>query len=296
MILFKGAATALVTPFSEGKVDYDSLEKLIEWQINEGIDALVSCGTTGEASTLSDEEQKNVVKFTVEKVNGRIPVIAGAGSNDTAHAAELSKSLEDVGADGLLIVTPYYNKCSESGLIKHYETIAEAVGIPIIMYSVQGRTGMNISPNVVKELAPHEKICGIKEASGNIAQVVEISRYISDDFSMYSGNDESTIPLMSMGGLGVITTTGNIIPKDMQRMTNAYLNGDIEEACRMQIAMKHLIDAMFCEVNPIPIKAALNIMGKIKREYRLPLTEPDNKSLYTIMCALREYGVIDESI
>ncbi|MCI8630924.1 MAG: 4-hydroxy-tetrahydrodipicolinate synthase [Firmicutes bacterium] len=296
MILFKGAATALVTPFSEGKVDYNSLENLIEWQINEGIDALVSCGTTGEASTLSDEEQKSVVKFTVEKVNGRIPVIAGAGSNNTAHAVEMSKTLADAGADGLLIVTPYYNKCSDSGLIKHYETIADAVDIPIIAYSVAGRTGVNISPKVVSEIAQHKNICGIKEASGNIAQVVEISRYISDDFSMYSGNDESTIPLMSMGGLGVITTTGNIIPKDMQRMTNAYLNGDIEEARRMQIGMKHLIDAMFCEVNPIPIKAALNIMGKIRREYRLPLCEPDNKSLYTIMCALREYGVIDESI
>ena len=296
MILFKGSATALVTPFSEGQVDYDSLENLIEWQINEGIDALVSCGTTGEASTLSDEEQKSVVKFTVEKVGGRVPVIAGAGSNDTAHASELSKALADEGADGLLIVTPYYNKCSDSGLIKHFETIADAVDIPLIAYSVPGRTGVNISPAVVSEISKHPNICGIKEASGNIAQVVEISRYISDDFAMYSGNDESTVPLMSMGGLGVITTTGNIIPKDMQRMTNAYLNGDVEEARRMQIEMKHLIDAMFCEVNPIPIKAALNIMGKIKREYRLPLCDPDNKSLYKIMCALREYGVIDESI
>ncbi len=234
MILFKGAATALVTPFSEGSVDYNALENLIEWQINEGIDALVSCGTTGEASTLSDEEHKKVVQFTIEKTRGRVPVIAGAGSNDTAHAIEMSKALEALGADGLLLVTPYYNKCSDSGLIQHYEAIANAVSIPSIVYSVQGRTGVNISPKVVSELAPNPGICGIKEASGNIAQVVEISRYLSDDFAMYSGNDESTVPLMAMGASGVITTTGNVIPKDMQRMTNAYLNGDVEEARRMQ--------------------------------------------------------------
>ena len=296
MILFQGAATALVTPFRDGKVDFDALGELIEWQIEEGIDALVSCGTTGEASTLSDKEQREVVAFTVKKANGRVPVIAGSGSNDTRHAAELAESLEDAGADGLLVVTPYYNKCSESGMIRHYETIADSVSIPMILYSVAGRTGVHITPKVVSELAQHPHICGIKEASGNIAQVVEIARFLSEDFAMYSGNDESTVPLMSVGALGVITTTGNVIPKDMHQMTQAWLRGNVKEACRMQLSMKPLIDAMFCEVNPIPVKAALNIMGKIQREYRLPLCDPSNQSLFRIMCALRDYGIIRESL
>ena len=296
MILFQGAATALITPFRDGKVDFDALGELIEWQIDEGIDALVSCGTTGEASTLSDKEQREVVAFTVKKTNGRVPVIAGSGSNDTRHAAELAESMEDAGADGLLVVTPYYNKCSATGMIRHYESIADSVSIPMILYSVAGRTGVHITPEVVSELAQHPRICGIKEASGNIAQVVEIARSLSDDFAMYSGNDESTIPLMSVGALGVITTTGNIIPKDMHRMTQAWLHGNVKEACRMQLSVKPLIDAMFCEVNPIPVKAALNIMGKIQREYRLPLCEPSNQSLFRIMCALRDYGIIHESL
>ncbi len=292
MALFIGAATALVTPFKNGNVDYAALSELIEWQIYDGIDALVSCGTTGEASTLSDKEQLEVIKYTVEKVNHRIPVIAGTGSNDTKHATELSIAAQEAGADVLLIVTPYYNKCSEAGLIEHYQTIADNIKIPLIMYSVAGRTGVNITPAVVAETCEHPMICGIKEASGNISQVVEISRYISDDFSMYSGNDDMTVPLMSMGGSGVITTVGNIIPKDMSTMVHSYLNGDIKKACEMQIKMKHLIDAVFCEVNPIPIKAALNMMRKIEREYRLPLCDPSNKSLYTIMTEMQAYGLL----
>lgn len=296
MTLFKGAATALVTPFKNGLVDYEALSELIEWQIAEGIDALVSCGTTGEASTLSDEEQIEVIKYTVSKVAGRIPVIAGAGSNDTAHALELSIAAQETGANGLLIVTPYYNKCNEDGLIKHYTAIADKVNIPIIMYSVAGRTGVNITPAAVSEMCKHPMICGIKEASGNISQVVEIAGYISDDFAMYSGNDDMTVPLMSMGGSGVITTVGNIIPKDMSKLVHYYLNGDVQQACEMQIKMKHLIDAVFCEVNPIPIKAALNMMNKIEREYRLPLCDPSNKSLYTIMTEMQEYGLLQNAL
>lgn len=295
MVLFKGAATALVTPFRDGVVDYEALSNLIEWQINECIDALVICGTTGEASTLTDEEQLDVVKFAVDKVNHRVPVIAGSGSNCTNHAIEMSKACEAAGADGLLIVTPYYNKCSDAGLIKHFTAIADNVNIPIIIYSVQGRTGVNISPYVVSELYMHPMISAIKEASGNISQVVEVSRYINDSFTVYSGNDDMVVPLMAMGGAGVITTVGNIIPRDVVNMTHAFLRGDINEAKEMQIKMKHLIDAVFCEVNPIPIKAALNMMRKIEREYRAPLCDPSNKSLYTIMTEMQEYGLIPTS-
>lgn len=296
MILFKGAATALITPFSDGKVDYDSLGKLIDWQIEEGIDALVACGTTGEASTLADDEHISIVDFTVKRVAGRIPVIGGAGSNDTKHAIDMTKALSDVGVDGFLLVTPYYNKCSDTGLIKHYTAIADTLDVPAVIYSVPSRTAVNISPKVVSELCKHPMICGIKEASGNMSQVVEISRYISDDFSVYSGNDDTIVPVLSMGGVGVITTSGNIIPKDMHRMVHAYISGDTDTAKNMQINMKHLVDAMFCEVNPIPVKAALNMMGMAKREYRLPLCDPSNDSLYKIANALREYSLIEKSI
>ncbi|MEG1585040.1 MAG: 4-hydroxy-tetrahydrodipicolinate synthase, partial [Anaerovorax sp.] len=266
MILFQGAGVALVTPFKDGNVDFQCLEKLIEWQISEGIDAIISCGTTGEASTLTDEEHIETVEFTVRKVNGRIPVIAGAGSNDTAHAIELSKILESVGADGLLLVTPYYNKCTQKGLIQHYKAIADAVEIPSILYSVPGRTGVNINPETVAELSKHPKIIGIKEASGNIAQVVEIARYLSEDFALYSGNDEMVVPLLSVGGIGVISTVANVAPADTHEMVMAYLEGDMEKAKNLQLAMKPLIDALFMEVNPIPVKAALKMMGFIDDE------------------------------
>lgn len=292
MTLFTGAGTAIVTPFKDGKVDFPSLERLIDWQISQGIDAIVVCGTTGEASTLNDEEHIETVRFTVEKVKGRVPVIAGAGSNDTAHAVFMSKSLEEKGADGLLLVTPYYNKCSQKGLIQHYTKIADSVNIPIILYSVAGRTGVNISPSTVFELAKHPNIVGIKEASGNISQVVEIARCISDDFSLYSGNDDMIVPLLSVGGIGVISTVSNIIPKDTHDMVMKYLNGDTKGAGKLQLDMKHLIDAMFIDVNPIPVKAALNLMGRIEPEYRLPLCPPDEKSMETIRKELTAYGLI----
>jgi len=295
-IIFKGAATALVTPFKDGRIDYISLKKLIDWQIDQGIAAIVSCGTTGEASTLSNEEHIEVVKFTVNQTAGRIPVIAGAGSNNTAHALYMAEELTNVGADGLLIVTPYYNKCSEKGLIEHYTYIADRSELPIILYSVPSRTGVNISPKAVSELATHENIVGIKEASGNISQVVEIARYTSDNFALYSGNDDMVVPLMSVGGIGVISTVSNIIPKDMQKMTTAFLNGDFERAKGMQLRMKPLIDAIFSDVNPIPIKAALNMMEKIFKEYRLPLCEPSNKVLYDILCAMQDYGLINTKL
>lgn len=293
MTLFKGAGVALVTPFENGLVDYRRLAGLIDWQITSGIDAVISCGTTGEASTLNDEEHVKTVKFTLEIADGRVPVLAGAGSNDTAHAVYMAQELEGLGVDGLLIVTPYYNKCTEKGLIRHYETIAESVDIPLILYSVPGRTGVNITPSVVRELAAHPNIAGIKEASGNIAQVVEISRYISDDFALYSGNDEMVVPLLSMGGSGVISTVANIVPADTSRMVHAWLEGDTETSRQIQLAMKPLIDTLFAEVNPIPVKAALSMMNKIKPEYRLPLCEAGSKTLYDLMNIMKDYGLIE---
>lgn len=292
MTLFKGAGTAMVTPFENGKVDYRRLEALLDWQIGSGIDAVITCGTTGEASTLNDKEHIETVEFTVKKTRGRVPVIAGAGSNDTHHAVYMSEKLEEKGADGLLIVTPYYNKCTEKGLIKHYIKIAESVNIPVILYSVPGRTGVNISPAVVKELHSHPNICGIKEASGNIAQVVDIAGFVSDDFALYSGNDEMIVPVLSLGGTGAISTLSNIMPSDTAKMIHLYLAGDTEQAKEMQISLKPLIDALFTEVNPIPVKAALSMMNKVLPEYRLPLCPAENKTLYEIMTLLEDYKLI----
>lgn len=292
MTLFKGAGTALVTPFEDGQVDFRRLGNLLDWQIDSGIDAIVSCGTTGEASTLNDKEHIQTVKFTVEKVNGRIPVIAGAGSNDTNHAIYMAGELEEMGVSGLLVVTPYYNKCTEKGLIRHYEKIADSVNIPLILYSVPGRTGVNISPFVVKELCSHPNICGIKEASGDISQVVEIARYVNDDFALYSGNDDMIVPLLSMGGIGAISTVSNILPYDTSHMIHSYLDGDIDTARQYQLAMKPLIDALFIEVNPIPVKAALAMMNKIRSEYRMPLCEASSQTLYEIMTQMQDYGLL----
>lgn len=292
MTLFTGAATAIVTPFKDGRVDFPSLGRLIDWQISEGIDAIVVCGTTGEASTLNDNEHIETVQYTVEKVNHRIPVIAGAGSNDTAHAVFMSKELEEIGVDGLLLVTPYYNKCTQKGLIQHYTKIADSVNIPLILYSVAGRTGVNISPSTVFELAKHPNIVGIKEASGNISQVVEIAKCVSDEFALYSGNDDMIVPLLSVGGTGVISTVANIIPKDTHDMVMKYLDGDVKGAGKLQLDMKHLIDALFVEVNPIPVKAALNMMGMLELEYRLPLCPPDEKSMEIIRKELAAYSLI----
>jgi len=292
MTLFTGAGVAIVTPFKNGEVDFPALGQLIDWQISQEIDAIIVCGTTGEASTLNDKEHIETVQYTVEKVNGRVPVIAGAGSNDTAHAIYMSKELESSGVDGLLLVTPYYNKCTQKGLIQHYTKIADAVNIPIILYSVAGRTGVNISPSTVFELAKHPNIVGLKEASGNISQVVEIAKCISDGFNLYSGNDDMVVPLLSVGGIGVISTVANIIPKDTHNMVMQYLSGDTKGAGKLQLDMKHLIDAMFIEVNPIPVKAALSIMGKIEMEYRLPLCPPEEKSMEVIKTELKKYKLI----
>lgn len=294
MKLFQGTATALVTPFRNEKIDYPAMGRLVEWQLKNGVDALVVCGTTGEASTLTGKERVQLTHFVVDLVDGRVPVLAGTGSNNTRFTTELSKEMEAIGADGLLVVTPYYNKCTESGMITHYETIADNVGIPMILYSVKSRTGVNITPQAVKILKDHPQIVGIKEASGDISQVCEMAQYIDDDFNIYSGNDDMAIPIMSLGGLGCISTVSNIIPKRYSDMLHAWMDGDVKQAAAEQIALKPLIDAVFAEVNPIPLKAALNIMGKCELEYRLPLCPPTNKTQYLLYDRLREYGLVSK--
>jgi 4-hydroxy-tetrahydrodipicolinate synthase len=292
MAIFKGTGVALITPFKNGEVDYDTLRLLLEWQIAECTDAIVSCGTTGEASVLTDEEQIEVIRFTVEIVKGRLPVIAGVGSNYTDHGIELTKSAEKAGADALLHVTPYYNKASRKGLIEHFKAMANATSLPIILYSVAGRTGLNIEPSVVEELAKIENIVAIKEASGNISQVVEIARRMPEGFDMYSGNDDMNVPLLSVGGSGAISVLANIVPKDAHLMVSNYLNGDIKSACELQLRTKPLIDALFCEVNPIPVKAALYLMGKCEYEYRMPLCQMDDSNFARLEKEMKAYGLI----
>lgn len=292
MSLFTGAATALVTPFKDGKVDFPSFGRLIDWQIQQGIDGLVICGTTGEASTLNDEEHIETVRYAIKKAAGRVPIIAGAGSNDTRHAIDMSMALEQEGADGLLLVTPYYNRCTDKGLIIHYTAIADRINIPAILYSVPGRTGVNVSPFVVSQLCDHPNIAGIKEASGNMAQVVEIAKYVDEDFALYSGNDEIIVPVLAMGGLGAVSVLSNIAPKQTHGMINDYLNGRVNSAAKTQLALKSLIDALFCEVNPIPVKAALYLMGMIELEYRLPLCPPQSKSMDVIKKQMTACGLL----
>ena len=292
MTLFKGAATALVTPFKDGKIDYVSMGKLIEWQISQGIDALVVCGTTGEASTLSKKEKLELIKFTVDLTKGRVPVIAGTGGNCTESTLELTLEVEELGVDGLLIITPYYNKCTESGLISHFEKIANAAGKPIILYSVPSRTGVNLTAEAVSVLKGHPNIIGLKEASGDISQVCKMAAHISEDFNLYSGNDDQTVPILSLGGIGCISTVSNIIPARYSLMIQDFLDGKVREAGMEQVALKPLIDAIFSEVNPIPVKASLNMMGKCNLEYRLPLCPPSSKTRFALYDELRCYGIL----
>jgi len=293
MNLFRGSCVALITPFKDGKVNFDKLEELLNWHVEQNTDAIVICGTTGEASTMTDEEKKETIRFTVEVINGRIPVIAGTGTNCTAHSIELSKYAEEVGADGVLVITPYYNKTTQKGLIAHFSAIAEAVKIPNIIYNVPSRTGINILPSTLAELARrYPNICGVKEASGNIAQVAEIARLVPDDFYIYSGNDDMVVPIMSLKGDGVISVVANIAPKDTHDMVQKFIDGDVRGACELQLKMKPLIDALFIEVNPIPVKTAMNLMGFDVGELRLPLTEMSEGNLNILKNELRNYGLL----
>jgi len=293
MSLFKGAGVAIVTPFdADNKINFPKLKELIDWQISEKTDAIIICGTTGEAPTLRDDEHMEAIKFAVEAVAGRVPVIAGTGSNDTQHAIEMSQYAESVGADGLLLVTPYYNKATQSGLIRHFNAIADSVNIPIILYSVPGRTSVNIDPQTVLALSKHPNIQGIKEASGNIAQVVEIARLIPEDFYLYSGNDDMIVPLMSVGGDGVISVLSNIMPRETHDMVMHYLSGNFAKSLELQLGLKPLIDALFCEVNPIPVKTALNLMGKEVGPLRGPLYEMEPKNVERLERELRAAGLL----
>uniref|UniRef100_UPI004056C76D 4-hydroxy-tetrahydrodipicolinate synthase n=1 Tax=Agathobacter sp. TaxID=2021311 RepID=UPI004056C76D len=275
MTLFKGAGVALVTPFTEAKsVNYEELEKLLEFQIAGGTDAIIVCGTTGEPVTMTEEERLSVIYFTIEKVNKRVPVIAGTGTNSTKAAVEFSKKAEYLGADGLLVVTPYYNKATQNGLYQHYKTLAEAVKVPMILYNVPSRTGLNLLPKTAARLGREfENIVAVKEASGNISQAAELLSLAGEDFAVYSGNDDQIVPILSLGGAGVISVLSNIAPKDTHDMVMEYLNGNTKRAAELQLKYIDLIKALFCEVNPIPIKKALELKGFSVGKPRLPLTE-----------------------
>lgn len=289
-MLFKGSGVALVTPFNEDGVDFEKLGELIEYHIENNTDALIVCGTTGESTTMSDEEQFAVIDFTVKKVNKRIPVIAGTGSNDTMHSVYLCQEAEKLGADGLLVITPYYNKTNQRGLKLHFETIAASTELPIILYNVPGRTGVNIKPSVIAELAKIENIVAVKEASGDIAQVAEIARLVPDGFAIYSGNDDSILPLLSLGGVGVISVVANICPKETHDLVEKFLNGDVKGSRELQLGMKALIDKLFIEVNPIPVKTAMNILGFEVGDLRLPLAPMEENNLKALRDELVNYG------
>ena len=290
--IFTGAAVAIVTPFNENGINFEELKRLIDFNIDNGTDAIVIAGTTGESSTMSDEEHKEAIRFTVEYVNKRIPVIAGTGSNDTAYAVELSKYAESVGVDGILVVTPYYNKATQSGLVKHFTYIADRVNVPMILYNVPSRTGVNILPETYVELAKHPRIVAAKEASGDLSQVAKIKALCGDNLDIYSGNDDQIVPILSLGGKGVISVLSNVMPKEAHEICSLYFEGKIEESAKMQTDYLELINNLFIEVNPIPVKTALGLMGYNVGNLRLPLFAMEGKNLETLEDSLKEYGLI----
>lgn len=291
--IFRGAACAIATPmFDDGKINYDELARLIEFQITNKTDAIVICGTTGESSTMTDEEHEECIRFCVEKVNHRVPVIAGAGSNDTAYAVWLSQQAEKVGADALLQVTPYYNKASQSGLVKHFNAIADATSLPVILYSVPSRTGVSIKPATYKELSKHPNIVAIKEASGDISAIAQTRMLCGDELDIYSGNDDQIVPIMSLGGKGVISVLSNICPKETHDICALYLNGKVKESSDLQIKYVELINAIFSDVNPIPVKQALNYMGFAAGPCRLPLDEMSEGGKKALLEVMKHYSLV----
>ncbi len=289
--VFTGAATAIITPFKDNKVDFEALGNLIEWQIAQGIDAIVAVGTTGEGPTLTDAEHKEVIRYCVEKVAGRVPVIAGTGSNDAAYAIELTKYACQVGADAMLLVTPYYNKTTQQGMIAFFTAIADASTKPCILYNVPGRTGCNILPETYAVLAEHPNIVAVKEAGGNISQVAKTAQLCGDKLDIYSGNDDQIIPIMSLGGKGVISVLSNLLPKETSQMCHLYEEGKVKEALQMQLKYLSLVDALFCEVNPIPVKAAMAAMGYCENELRLPLVPMSSKNEAVLRKCMQEVGL-----
>ena len=293
MAIFKGAGVAIVTPMkADGEVNYDVLGEMLEAQIQGGTDAIIICGTTGESATLTEEEHSAVIRYAIKKVNKRIPVIAGTGSTCPATAIKLSKEAEKDGADGLLLVTPYYNKATQNGLIAHYTAVANAVNIPIILYNVPSRTGCNLLPETIAKLVKNVKnIVGVKEASGNISQIAKVKLLCGDDVDLYSGNDDQVVPILSLGGIGVISVLSNVAPKETHDMVMDYLNGDLEKAREMQLKALPLIDALFSEVNPIPVKKAMSFMGWEAGPLRAPLSEMEDAHAEVLRQAMKDFGI-----
>ncbi len=289
--IFEGIATALITPITPDGIDYDAFGRLIDWQINEGVNALVICGTTGESSTLTDEEHRSAIEFAVKKANHRVPIIAGTGSNDTAYALDLTDFSCKAGVDGVLVVTPYYNKATQNGLIKMYSEIADKATAPVILYNVPSRTGVNIQPATVKALSEHPNISAIKEASGNISAVAEIAALCGDNINIYSGNDDQTVPIMSLGGKGCISVLANLLPKESAEMCAKFKAGDVKGAAEMQLKYLHLINALFSEVNPIPVKAAMAAMGFCEDYLRMPLTPMEEAHREVLFGEMRKVGI-----
>ncbi len=288
MSIFQGSAVAIVTPFNESGVNFNKLEALLEWHVKEGTDAIVICGTTGEATTMTEKEKQDTIKFTVDVINKRIPVIAGTGSNNTASAISMSKYAESVGADGLLVITPYYNKTTQKGLVKHFSAINDEVKTPIILYNVPGRTGVNIAPNTLVELSKLSNVVGIKEASGNISQIVQMKALCRDSIDIYSGNDDQIVSIMALGGKGVISVLANIIPSKVHEIAEKCLSNNFKEALDIQLDTLSLANTLFIEANPIPVKTAMNLMGFEVGGLRLPLCEMDNKNEDLLKAVLKD--------
>lgn len=291
-IIFKGCGTAIITPFTEEGVNFEEFEKLIEFQIANNSDCIVVCGTTGESSTMTVQEREQTIKFAIDVAKKRIPIIAGTGSNCTKSAIEMSKYAQSVGADGVLVVTPYYNKTTETGLIEHYRAIAESIDIPIVLYNVPSRTGLNITPRTCLELSKIDNIVAIKEASGNLSQIAEIAEICRENLTIYSGNDDQILPILSLGGLGVISVLANLVPNDVHKMTEDYFQGKVNQASKLQLDTLNLTKALFCEVNPIPVKAAVNMMGYNVGLPRLPLVEMSNSGKERLNNEMNKYGII----
>ena len=291
-LIFRGIATAMVTPMPATGVDYDALARFIDFQLEEGINALVAVGTTGESATLTPQERKEVIRFTVERVAGRVPVIAGTGTTTTQHVLEFTKSACDDGADAVLVVTPYYNKATQAGLIAHFTAVADASDKPVILYNVPSRTGCNLLPDTVAVLAKHPNIAAIKEASGNMGQVVELAAKCGDDIAIYSGEDGITLPILSMGGQGCISVASNVVPRTMVSLADTFFRGDVAEAARMQRELWPLIHLLFCEVNPIPAKAAVSAMGYGQEHIRLPLTPMEDAHRAALYAEMKKLGVL----
>ena len=290
--IFEGAATALITPLTPDGVDYENFGRLIDWQIDAGIDALVIAGTTGEGSTLTDEEHREVLDYAVKRAAGRVPMIAGTGSNDTAYAIDLTKFACDIGYDAMLVVTPYYNKATQKGLVKMYEAIADASTKPLVLYNVPTRTGVAIQPATYAALAEHPMIAAIKEANGDISKIAETMALVGDKLDLYSGNDDQIVPVLSLGGKGVISVLSNLIPAETSQMVKKFMAGDGRGAAKMQRDNLALINTLFCEVNPIPVKAAMNEMGFCSNDIRLPLTEMEDGNRAKLVALMKKHGIL----